>query len=251
MSRLAPLGAGLRTPVPFDVTAMEFVFVVPRDALFPDFYPHGFVPFEATSSAVGPESQANGTAISSAEFESTVLRAGFFVERARAECNPDWKQVIPYSIVECDGRVLLLRRLSKGGEARLHDKHSIGVGGHINPQDLDASPGHSSSRTDPIGAGTRREVEEELTVRGKYDVQRIGILNDDSNPVGAVHVGVVQVITVQGSVEIREKEQLEARLVTTDELKAMLAQGANFETWSSLLIRRLDEILPKPTAVAS
>ena len=222
---------------------MEFVFVVPRNALFPEFYPHGFLPFS--------ESGSQGSTWSSSAFESAVLRHGFFVERARAEGNPDWKQVIPYSIVECDGRVLLLRRLSKGGEARLHDKHSIGVGGHINPQDLGANTNASNSRADPIDAGTRREVEEELTVRGKYEVQRIGILNDDSNPVGAVHVGVVQVITVQGSVEIREKEQLEARLVTTDELKAMLAQGANFETWSSLLIRRLDEILPKPTAVAS
>lgn len=230
---------------------MEFVFVVPRSALFPDFYPHGFVPFEGVTSASGPETSATGASVSASAFESTVLRAGFFVERARAERNPDWKQVIPYSIVECDGRVLLLRRLSKGGEARLHDKHSIGVGGHINPQDLDMSPGDPSSRANPVDAGTRREVDEELTVRGRYDVQRIGIINDDSNPVGAVHVGVVQVITIQGSVEIREKEQLEARLVTTDELKAMLAQGANFETWSSLLIRRLDEILPKPTAVAS
>lgn len=230
---------------------MEFVFVVPRNVLFPDFYPHGFVPFEETSYASGPESNAAGTTITSSAFESTVVRSGFFVERARAERNPDWKQVIPYSIVECDGRVLLLRRLSKGGEARLHDKHSIGVGGHINPEDLDPRSSDTSSRANPIDAGTRREVEEELTVRGKYDVQRIGILNDDSNPVGAVHVGVVQVITVQGSVEIREKEQLEARLVTIDELKAMLAQGANFESWSSLLIRRLDEILPKPTAVAS
>jgi predicted NUDIX family phosphoesterase len=227
---------------------MEFVFVVPRNVLFPDFYPHGFVPFESNSS---PVQEGGASAISFSAFESTVIRSGFFVERARAEQNPDWKQVIPYSIVECDGRVLLLRRLSKGGEARLHHKHSIGVGGHINPEDLDANPGDPRSRADPIDAGTRREVEEELTVRGKYDVQRIGILNDDSNPVGAVHVGVVQVITIQGSVEIREKEQLEARLVTTDELKAMLAQGANFESWSSLLIRRLDEILPKPTAVAS
>ena len=230
---------------------MEFVFVVPRNALFPDFYPHGFVPFETTSCGSGTKANRDGGAIPFSAFESTVVRAGFFVERARAEINPDWKQVIPYSIVECDGRVLLLRRLSKGGEARLHDKHSIGVGGHINPEDLDTNSNDSRSRANPLDAGTRREVEEELTVRGKYDVQRIGILNDDSNPVGAVHVGVVQVITIQGSVEIREKEQLEARLVTTDELKAMLAQGANFESWSSLLIRRLDEILPKPTAVAS
>jgi predicted NUDIX family phosphoesterase len=230
---------------------MEFVFVVPRNALFPDFYPHGFVPFAGTSTASAPESAQAGPTFPLAMFETTITRSGFFVERARAERNPEWKQVIPYSIVECDGRVLLFRRLAKGGESRLHDKHSIGVGGHINPQDLGANPSESGSRANPIDAGTRREIEEELTVRGKYDVHRIGILNDDSNSVGAVHVGVVQMITVQGSVEIREKDQLEGRLVSTDELRAMLAQGTNFETWSSLLIRRLDEILPKPIAVVS
>jgi predicted NUDIX family phosphoesterase len=230
---------------------MEFVFVVPRNALFPEFYPHGYVPFRETSALSERDPSTTNPTFSRSVFESTVIQSGFFVERARAERNPEWKQVIPYSIVECDGRVLLLRRLSKGGETRLHDKHSIGVGGHINPQDLGARQDPSASRANPIDAGTHREVEEELSVRGAYDVQRIGILNDDSNSVGAVHVGVVQVISVQGSVEIREKDQLEGKLVSLDELKAMLAAGVNFETWSSLLIRRLDEILPKPTAVAS
>ena len=227
---------------------MEFVLVVPRNALFPDFYPHGFVPFGEASGRGSASEQAT---FSRHAFERAVAQSGFFVERARAETNPEWKQVIPYSIVECDGGILLLRRLPQGGETRLHDKHSIGVGGHINPQDQGAISSTASSRVDPIDAGTRREVEEELTVRGEYDVQRIGILNDDSNPVGAVHVGVIQVINVRGSVEIRERDQLEGRFVTIDELRAMLAQGTNFETWSSLLIRRLDEILPKPTAVAS
>jgi predicted NUDIX family phosphoesterase len=103
----------------------------------------------------------------------------------------------------------------------------------------------------PIVSGTRRELEEELAVRGEYEIRPVGILNDDSNAVGAVHVGVVQVITIQGSVEIREKDQLEGRLVSAEELRRMLADGENFETWSSLLIPRLDEILPKPLAVGS
>jgi predicted NUDIX family phosphoesterase len=229
---------------------MEFVFVVPRNALFPDFYPHGLLPFaEVSPSASGMSSHA-GSTFSLAAFESAVAREGFFVERAYAERRPDLKQVIPYSIVECDARVLLFRRLGAGGEARLFEKHSIGIGGHINPEDLESGSLPRPGRN-PIDAGTRREVEEELAVRGTYEVRRVGILNDDSNGVGAVHVGVVQVITVQGSVEIRERDQLEGRLVATDELRAMLAKGANFETWSGLLIPRLDEILPKPIAVAS
>jgi len=233
---------------------MEFVYVVPREALFPAFFPHGLLPF-------GDGSASDATSFSLREFETAVAEHGFFVERARAETSPQCKQVIPYSVVECDGRILVVRRLRKGGETRLHEKHSIGIGGHINPEDLSGGDvEHGARRPDaerergarnPIDAGTRREISEELAVRGAYDIRRVGLLNDDSNPVGAVHVGVVQVISVRGSVEIRERDQLDGRLERPEELAAMLTRGTNFETWSGLLIPRLDEILSKPITVAS
>ena len=233
---------------------MEFVYVVPREALFPAFFPHGLMPFVEGSAS-------DATSFSQREFETAVAEHGFFVERARAETSPQWKQVIPYSIVECEGRILVVRRLRKGGETRLHEKHSIGIGGHINPEDLSGGDvEHGARRPDaerergarnPIDAGTRREISEELAVRGAYDIRRVGLLNDDSNPVGAVHVGVVQVISVRGSVEIRERDQLDGRLERPEELAAMLTRGTNFETWSGLLIPRLDEILSKPMTVAS
>ena len=62
---------------------MEFVFVVPRGDLFPDCYPHGLVPF--------------GEECSLESFERAVVEYGFFVERPRAEVEPAWKQVIPYT----------------------------------------------------------------------------------------------------------------------------------------------------------
>jgi predicted NUDIX family phosphoesterase len=221
---------------------MEFVYVVPRKALFPAFFPHGLLPFVEGSAS-------DTTTFSLQEFETAVAEHGFFVERARAESSPQWKQVIPYSIVECDGRILVVRRLRKGGESRLHEKHSIGIGGHINPEDISGEDRGQGGRN-PIDAGTRREISEELAVRGAYDIRRVGLLNDDSNPVGAVHVGVVQVISVRGSVEIRERDQLDGRLERPEELAAMLTRGTNFETWSGLLIPHLDEILAKPITVA-
>src|SRR5437762_13268160 len=57
----------------------------------------------------------------------------FFVARADAEVSPQWRQIIPYVIVMHGDEVFTLRRLRKQTEARLHDKVSIGVGGHINP----------------------------------------------------------------------------------------------------------------------
>ena len=204
---------------------MEFVFVVPRRELFPDRYPQGFVPF--------------GDELSAERFFDALERHGFFVERERAEREPEWKQVIPYSVVVAAGEVLLLKRTKRGGEARLHDKLSIGVGGHINPEDLVGT----ASRRDLTATGAQRELDEELVISGTRELHVVGIINDDSNPVGAVHVGLVQLIEVTGSVAIRETDVLEGDLVAPSALRERARQGANFESWSALLIGRLDELL--------
>jgi predicted NUDIX family phosphoesterase len=204
---------------------MEFVYVVPRARLFPDCYPQGLHPFGG-----GPER---------ARFEDRVREHGFFVERDHAERNPELKQIIPYNVMVCGDEILLLRRSKQGGESRLHDKLSIGVGGHINPEDLS-----SETSRDPIRDGAIREIEEEIEVRGTYDLRTVGFLNDDSNPVGAVHLGIVQVASIAGSVEIRETEVLGGELVSPAELRDRLSRGENFETWSAILIDRIDELLP-------
>src|SRR5262245_32713325 len=123
---------------------MEFVFVAPREALFPACYPQGFQRFETDREAQ--------------EFLGRLGAHGFFVERERAERTPAWKQVIPYCVVASDDQVLLMKRRAKGGEARLFDKLSIGVGGHINPVDREDG-------TDLLLSAARREIAEELEVR--------------------------------------------------------------------------------------
>jgi predicted NUDIX family phosphoesterase len=209
---------------------MEFVYVVPRNDLFRDCYPQGLVPF--------------GGEFPLAAFESSVTRHGFFVQRSAAETNPAWKQVIPYTVVVRAGHVFLMRRLSKGGEARLSNKLSIGVGGHVNPEDAAPSvDDHGVSSLHPIDNGSRREIEEEIHVSGDTHLFRIGVLNDDSNPVGAVHVGLVQLMVVEGEVRVRETEHLEGHFVSPEELVRLRDQGANFETWSKILVERLPELL--------
>jgi predicted NUDIX family phosphoesterase len=205
---------------------VEFVFVVPRHELFPDHFPQGFQPF--------------GEAFPLVRLIDTVERHGFFVERARAEISPQWKQIIPYNVVLVGDEVLLLRRTARGGEARLHDKLTIGVGGHLNPVDLE----DGAQARNPLPRGTRRELEEELEIEGEWDIEPIGLMNDDSNPVGAVHVGVVQRVRVRGRVEIREKDVLEGRFVRPDELTRRRLDGADFETWSAKLVEQLSAWLP-------
>lgn len=211
---------------------MEFVFVAPREALFTSCTPQGFLPFRTEADAD--------------RFLECIAREGFFVERERAERTPAWKQVIPYCVLLCADRVLLMKRRAKGGEARLHDKLTIGVGGHINPVDMD-EPSALGSR-DLVRTAARREIAEELEVRGEYELRLSGYLNDDSNPVGAVHVGLVFTAITAAPVRIREEDVLEGHLVALEELRATRACGANLETWSALLIDHLDTLASTSTS---
>lgn len=210
---------------------MEFVFVVPRAQLFTECTPHGLACF--------------GEEWSRDAFHGAVREHGYFVERDHAETDPSLKQVIPYTLVMRGEEVLLLTRTKGGGEARLHNKLSIGVGGHVNPVDA-IDPVDATRRVDdPLPAATRREVmEEELEVTGTTRLTSVGLINDDTNAVGAVHVGLVQVLELlDGDARVREVDQLEGSFVTLAELRARAERGDNLETWSSLLVPRLDQVL--------
>jgi len=227
---------------------MEFVFVVPRFTLFPERALHGLAVF-------GNDGSGEGASWSGDAFDRAVREHGFFVERDHAERTPALKQVIPYTLVRRGGDYMLLRRTKGGGEARLHDKLSLGVGGHVNPVDAvetNAPTGgeggacaKGARAADPLPAATRREVmDEELEVTGRTRLVRVGLINDDSNAVGAVHVGLVQVLDlIDGDARVREVDVLQGSFVSPDELRARLEDGANFETWSSLILERFDEIL--------
>ncbi len=60
-----------------------------------------------------------------------VGRSGEFRVRAEVEDDPSFQQVIPYVVVTDGPRVFLMRRLRAGADSRLHDRYSIGVGGHV------------------------------------------------------------------------------------------------------------------------
>jgi len=205
---------------------MEFVYVVERSRLFDLAFPHGFVAAAADRKGA-------------ADRIARIRAHGFFVERRAAEQNSAWKQVIPYVVVRRGDSLLLLERKKKQGEARLHGKLSIGVGGHINPVDGDGSGG------DVLQEGLRRELDEELSVQGALDVRAAGFLNDDSTDVGAVHYGLVAVADARAAtVSIKETEMMEGRFVARAELLELhRTQRDRFETWSSLLLDQLDAVL--------
>ena len=159
-------------------------------------------------------------------FEAVVARDGEF--RPRAEVEPDraWKQVIPYLVLRDGPRYFLMRRTQAGGDARLHDRWSIGVGGHLNPGDGD------------LAGGLRREWREELRADFEPDFRLIGLLNDDTTEVGSVHVGAVYVADAGGrEVAIRETEKLTGDFADPGEVSGVVDR---METWSALVFEHLE-----------
>ena len=157
-----------------------------------------------------------------------VASHGRFLDRPVAEANPAFKQVIPYVVVRSGELVFLMERTDAGGDPRLHYRASIGVGGHLNPDD---------GETDPLGTGLRREWSEELLADWEPTFHLLGMLNDDTNPVGSVHLGVVFEVDAGGrDLEVREGEKLSGRWADAG---ALAVAGERLETWSRLVAEHL------------
>jgi predicted NUDIX family phosphoesterase len=191
---------------------VEEVYVVPRaDLIASGLLPQGFSPEPCD------------------RLLEVAAHAGRFVARPAAEADPSLKQIIPYAVVTCRELVFLFERTGDGGESRLHRKLSIGVGGHINPQDV------SADRL--VEAGLERELSEELKFDVPFDYRPIGIINDDDSPVGQVHLGIVYLVTAHGDqVRVRETEILVGGFVPIPSLAPLLGR---METWSKFVAEAL------------
>ena len=112
-----------------------------------------------------------------------------FLPRGKVENDPSWQQIIPYLILEVGGKIFLMRRKGDHTETRLSSMYSIGVGGHVNRKDI-RELGKLSSAAQVFSLA-KREFEEEVDYKGTYQTKFLGLLNDDSNEVGMVHLGLV------------------------------------------------------------
>jgi predicted NUDIX family phosphoesterase len=156
--------------------------------------------------------------------QGAVRRRGRYLERTAAEHNSAFKQLIPYVVVRDGERVFLMQRTDAGGDRRLHGKASIGVGGHLNPVD---------DGEDPLMAGLRREWAEEVEADWEPEFELVGLLNDETNPVGAVHLGVVFSVEAAGrAVSVRERDKLRGEFVGASDVRAARDR---LETWSVLV----------------
>jgi predicted NUDIX family phosphoesterase len=156
--------------------------------------------------------------------------------RRELETDPSWKQPIPYAVAlyrpegapASETQLFWMDRLAGGSDRRLHGRASFGVGGHISPTD------------GGIRAALAREWIEEVATPSLPSFTPIGLLNDDGDDVGRVHLGIVFLATVTSPlIHIRETHKLAGSLVPVSE--ALLRQD-ELEGWSARLIDTIAKV---------
>jgi len=152
--------------------------------------------------------------------------------RPQMEQDPSFKQLIPYCVFRFEDQVFHYQRGTAQGEARLHAKRSIGVGGHVSTADL-------AKAQSPYLEGMRRELEEEVDIECGWSEDCVGLINDDETEVGKVHLGIVHIFELDNpKVQPREKSMINAGFAPLAELIKQIDQ---FETWSQICLKFLAE----------
>lgn len=167
--------------------------------------------------------EANGT-----DLMGRLGELAIFLDRSAAENDPTHKQIIPYILIVHQGRFLLYKRTKKQGESRLHEKFSLGFGGHIN--DID---GNKDTDTNLILAAMIRELNEELFLPSVRQLRVAGFINDDTNAVGKVHLGIAFIVEAANErFAINEPEMIEAKWCDAQAVEDIFPK---LESWSQLL----------------
>lgn len=181
----------------------EKILVIERATLFPDGSLDGFVPMQSFD-----------------DFEKLIVKHQKFLWRSDMETDPTYKQIIPYLIFSYDGSYFVMQRKSDASEARLQNKYSLGIGGHIRQEDIQGKT---------LEEWAQREFEEEVNYTGSLKIQALGIINDDSSSVGQVHVGFAFLLEGDcAGISIKD-EHKDGKLMTLEQMQPLYQ---DMETWS-------------------
>lgn len=144
--------------------------------------------------------------------------------RSLMELDYNYKQIIPYVVFKFSDSYFVMQRKETASEARLQNKLTLGIGGHVNESDMGK---------ENIESWAIREFHEEINYAGKLNMKLYGIINDDSNDVGKVHMGLVFFLEGESNQVYIKSELKSGRLVKKEHLFDMIN---SMESWSKTII---------------
>lgn len=161
------------------------------------------------------------------ELYRILLENGEFRERLLVEEDDNYKQVIPQGLLRSGDMVYVNQRLPKQTESRLLYAYSLGVGGHLNPED------DLIAHMDLIQLGLHREMAEEVKVPIPFSPKYIGLTNDEQAEVSRVHIGVwFEISLLSSDVTVKETEKLKG---FWQEVSGLEEYAPKFESWARML----------------
>lgn len=209
----------------------EVILVVDREELFEN----ETLTFQGSTS----DEQLVDTIMSNIDINYTSMRRGGTEDATEkennAEVNMQYVQPIPYIVIRKGDQFYATQRLSGAGETRLHGKIAMGAGGHMNLLEQE-----DADFKEVLMENTMRELEEELDIVGKYELYIKGLINDDSDDVNRVHIGILGFLYLEdsGEVSVLETEQLSGEWLTLDQLKEKSTYD-RLEKWGQIVVDML------------
>lgn len=165
---------------------------------------------------------------------------GFFTNRKEAETSPQYKQIIPYVIFASDDDQYLVYQ-RQGSEERLSNLYSMGLGGHINPQDAEGC----DWKNEMLWHNMKRELSEEISLKG-ITVSDIlartsmkGILYLPDSPVNSVHLGVVYEASIKREDKAKFSMKSEGKNLEWKSAEDLEKLGESLEGWSRVVLENL------------
>lgn len=157
-----------------------------------------------------------------AHYQTMVAVSGEFHWRSTMETDPTYKQIIPYMVFEYAGSYFLMERKSTASEQRLKSKLSLGIGGHIRQEDIAGGT---------IFDWAKREFHEEVAYEGSLEIESLGVLNDDTDSVGQVHLGFILLLHGDSPDIAIRSEHKQGMLVPEAEMGMYVDR---MESWSKI-----------------
>ncbi|MFC2152336.1 hypothetical protein ACFLSE_07395 [Bacteroidota bacterium] len=158
-----------------------------------------------------------------------IVQNGLFRKRKELEEDPAFKQIIPYAVISNKDSYYLFKRLSGQAEKRLHNKFTLGVGGHMNP--TNSIELNEQYPLDEL----KREFFEELKLLDGCLIEKIdfiGFINDDTISVGKHHIGFLYRIQLSNkNLVINESDKMSANWIDKKEFPKFYN---DLESWSKM-----------------
>lgn len=172
------------------------------------------------------ENSDNIIQVSESAFLQEIENKHEFLDRDLAEGNSDYKQIVSYCLIVCKDYFFITQRTSRQSEKRLHNKFSLGIGGHISSSDLLCD--------NVVIGGMLRELFEEVNIDCPYRYDFLGVINDNSTEVNTVHAGVCYVISLEDKkCYVNETEKMHGFWINKNDIGQYVDK---LEGWSKILI---------------